>query len=373
MSDFLSNLIHRHLGTCMVVEPRAPSRFEIGLTDSEIRLSMDPPDMEETGDKNRDRGGILDQFQGNHADRPAVHALKPRRADTEVKSPRGRHAETAEPLNKGLMHTEDAIRPVAYDSIFADQKALEMKAHRGAPSSERRKRQLARPNPAEQKHPHEEIGPRIEIHRQSSAEIENRTPPPGNILKGIAGTNPAEEAHAYAVEFEDGMESGLPNRIGNTLASLQGHSKGRPAEYPKTDKVDGPAVAGAANTEDAEKSAAAQPSRESSFFIDTGKTSAREPGPKQPYAFDLNMPGTSGEGLLGPPTRLFGRQAEFSRRWKELSRKAQPEPVIHVTIGRIEVKATNLQKPKQPRHEKKPSGIMSLDKYLNQFGRGGRG
>ena len=373
MSDFLSNLIHRHLGTCMVVEPRVPSRFEIGLTHSEIRLSMDPSDMEETGDKNRDRRDIRDQIQENNAIRPAVHALKPRRSDTEVKSPRGSHADAAEPLNKGLMHTEDEIRPVAYDSIFADQKALEMQAHPDALPSERRKRQLARPNPVEQKHPHEEIGPRIEIHRQSSAEIENRTQPSGNILKGISGTSPAEEAHAHAVKFEDGMESGLPNRIGNTLASLQGHSKGRFAEYPKTDKVDGPAVAGVTNTGDAEKSPAAQPSRESSFFVDTGKTGAREPGLKQPYAFDLDTPGMSGEGLLEPPTRLFGRQAEFSRRWKELSQKAQPEPVIHVTIGRIEVKATNLQKPKQPRRQKKPSGVMSLDRYLNQIGRGGRG
>ncbi|MCP5099048.1 MAG: hypothetical protein GY943_26140 [Chloroflexi bacterium] len=48
---------------------------------------------------------------------------------------------------------------------------------------------------------------------------------------------------------------------------------------------------------------------------------------------------------------------------------SQPEPVIHVTIGRVEVKANRPQNLSQPKRSKKVP-IMSLDEYLKQS-RGG--
>lgn len=47
------------------------------------------------------------------------------------------------------------------------------------------------------------------------------------------------------------------------------------------------------------------------------------------------------------------------------------EPVINVTIGRIEVRANQSQAPEQTRKKKKPSGVMSLDHYLKQRTQGG--
>lgn len=79
------------------------------------------------------------------------------------------------------------------------------------------------------------------------------------------------------------------------------------------------------------------------------------------------------QGLLGSPAWLSRRESESDSGLFNKNSKAETEPVINVTIGRIEVKATKLREPEQPRQQKKPSGVMSLDKYLSQSGRGGRG
>jgi hypothetical protein len=77
-------------------------------------------------------------------------------------------------------------------------------------------------------------------------------------------------------------------------------------------------------------------------------------------------------GLLQPPPWLLDMQAEFNQRWREMNSKPEAERVINVTIGRVEVRAVPAEAPKQPKRNKQPSDIMSLDEYLNQRGRGGR-
>jgi len=55
-----------------------------------------------------------------------------------------------------------------------------------------------------------------------------------------------------------------------------------------------------------------------------------------------------------------------------LINKASIEPVINVTIGRIEVRAIQSREPDLPKSQGKPSGVMSLDQYLNMRSQGGR-
>ena len=64
-------------------------------------------------------------------------------------------------------------------------------------------------------------------------------------------------------------------------------------------------------------------------------------------------------------TRLYGGPH------MELTNKVSAEPVINITIGRIEVRATQFEAQKQPRRQRKPSGVMSLDTYLQQRTHGG--
>lgn len=78
------------------------------------------------------------------------------------------------------------------------------------------------------------------------------------------------------------------------------------------------------------------------------------------------------EALLIPPAWLARLQAEIQRQGDLRRPQKQPEPVINVTIGRVEVYASAPAAPPKPKSKPKAPGVMSLDDYLNQRkGRGG--
>ncbi len=78
-----------------------------------------------------------------------------------------------------------------------------------------------------------------------------------------------------------------------------------------------------------------------------------------------NKQTTHPSGLLQTPNWLAQRQADINQRWQQSNTHAATEPVVNVTIGRIEVRAIQTEK-KQHTTPKKPSGVMSLDAYLKQ-------
>lgn len=72
-------------------------------------------------------------------------------------------------------------------------------------------------------------------------------------------------------------------------------------------------------------------------------------------------------GLLQTPDWLAEMQSSLTERWQAPNAQTEPEPVINVTIGRIEVRAIQTDSPTPPpQPDKKPSGIMSLSDYLEQ-------
>lgn len=72
-------------------------------------------------------------------------------------------------------------------------------------------------------------------------------------------------------------------------------------------------------------------------------------------------------GLLQTPDWLAEMQSSLTERWQALNAQTEPEPVINVTIGRVEVRAIQTDSPTPPpQPNKKPSGIMSLSDYLEQ-------
>ncbi len=71
-------------------------------------------------------------------------------------------------------------------------------------------------------------------------------------------------------------------------------------------------------------------------------------------------------GLLQIPNWLTQMQADINTRGQEIYNKTETEPVVNVTIGRVEVLATQVQTPKKLKETAKPSGVMSLDEYLKQ-------
>ena len=74
-------------------------------------------------------------------------------------------------------------------------------------------------------------------------------------------------------------------------------------------------------------------------------------------------------GQLQVPDWLTGLRTDLARRWQETN--ATTEPVVNVTIGRVEVRAVRSETPERPKRKKKPGGVMSLEDYLKQCERKG--
>ncbi len=93
-------------------------------------------------------------------------------------------------------------------------------------------------------------------------------------------------------------------------------------------------------------------------------TEPQETGPGANGLFEV-------PGWLEVPAWAAGKQPIFPK--ESLLNYTQPEkePVINVTIGRIEVRAIRSPVPEPHRQPKKPSGVMTLDQYLSRSKQGG--
>ncbi|MCF6256971.1 MAG: hypothetical protein L3K25_11860 [Gammaproteobacteria bacterium] len=87
---------------------------------------------------------------------------------------------------------------------------------------------------------------------------------------------------------------------------------------------------------------------------------------KQTLENPLEQQETHQAGLLQTPDWLAEIQSSLTERWQALNAQTEPEPVINVTIGRVEVRAVQTDSPTQSQPDKKPSGVMSLSDYLEQ-------
>lgn len=71
-------------------------------------------------------------------------------------------------------------------------------------------------------------------------------------------------------------------------------------------------------------------------------------------------------GLFQNPEWLAEIRSDLQRRARQPAAQSPSEPVINVTIGRVEVRATGAETRRSPAAGNKPSGIMSLDDYLEK-------
>jgi hypothetical protein len=365
MSEFFTNLLDRHLGTCNVVEPRGRSRFETEVAGSAIPLPIDHSGTDETGDENLERRDSVVRNPENHSVGPPVNSVGPQRIDTEVKLPVD-HTEPADAMGDNLERQDDLIRPTANDSISANVNAPEMEPHLGTPVLRQQDRQSVKPKPVAQTNPKEENVPRQIIHRHSTVVTESQPTLPGDLPKRISDTNSTAEASADTSELGYPFESELNNRITTMLARLQDHQYVRPAEHAETNNLDRSVITRPDTADDTEKDRTAQPLLVAPLFDESEKVGSSDTDQARQYAFASDNRDISRDGSLEPPTWLSDMQAEFNRRWNELNSKSEPEPVINVTIGRVEVRAVQADTPKKTQRKKKPSSVMSLDAYLNQ-------
>jgi hypothetical protein len=78
------------------------------------------------------------------------------------------------------------------------------------------------------------------------------------------------------------------------------------------------------------------------------------------------------QNLLQTSSRLASRRRELNGHDVFLKdSNVETGPVTNITIGRVEVRAIPPKNDEKTKHKKKPSGIMSLDKYLSRQKQGG--
>ena len=100
-----------------------------------------------------------------------------------------------------------------------------------------------------------------------------------------------------------------------------------------------------------------------------------EPLQKSAMANIINKPGQENKsnaqpGLFEIPSWLSQLQQELRARVNDRAPNNASEPVINVTIGRVEVRAVQGEQIKNNRAKPKPKTVLGLDEYLKQ-GRGG--
>lgn len=190
---------------------------------------------------------------------------------------------------------------------------------------------------------------------------------------GSPGTPPVEKHQSpiggmhYEAPSERTLESGLDNRIETLLQQL----RGQPAPQSLTTRADSPNRGSLSQPPEVGREEIAKSSRQQARGLpQEGKRSAVAKIPELTISpIERN---SRQAGLLEPPPWLSEMQAEFNRRWQEMNSRIETEPVINVTIGRVEVRAVQAESPKQSKRKNKPIGVMSLDEYLSQRGHGGR-
>ncbi|HFE32020.1 MAG TPA: hypothetical protein ENJ17_01785 [Gammaproteobacteria bacterium] len=90
--------------------------------------------------------------------------------------------------------------------------------------------------------------------------------------------------------------------------------------------------------------------------------------PAQDPALGLPLPESGNATLLAPAwlAELSKLQSSLQTHGPEPTTPPREEPVVNVTIGRIEIKASPEPPASAPRKENKPRGVMTLQDYLQQ-------
>lgn len=377
MSAFIEHLINRHLGKGEQVLPRARARFETGTAATYL-----PQDTEE--------------------------GSNPTPTDAETLSVDSPAPETP-PVNS----TGD-YNPIKHPGHVQYQPGT-----------------LIKPPEVKTKKMEQESGPVPQPIRGVPVEldIDNNTdnnkvspheppipanPPQESVRKrdGMSKETPA--AHKYTIMNENRWEHNLENRPDPIVQTI---TKGllQPLEQNPSagfEKPANPEHTVTVNTKIQEKSTSAAPGLSPSadppmkfmeprpiikesqpvtpILQDTGSDSLEfpeaaaslsgtyQPAPLEPVPSpELPMNGTGQEDsaagsrvLLEAPEWLAGKQSQLHKELFTMESKAEAEPVINVTIGRIEVRAVKQQEPPPPRRFVPPKPKLSLDDYLEQRNRG---
>ena len=325
MSDFFSHLLQRHLGESPRIEPRRRARFEPEPLAAVAPPMPTPPD---------DSPGEDASWTGPAMDAPQPVAPAPRRFAPSIAAP------AFQPLPQERRAAPGTVAPAK--EAFDSRPLREQGRPRGP----------AQP-PSQPKLLNEVIAE--------------------SLLEPTGTASSTTLLIARPVPRQAPPLAAAPSQVSSTAmpAEIRREDEGQPRGIPhqeEDNRIRRLAEASTPLTQTDQSLGAPTvllPKVDPSLFIASKRPDATE-APAAPAAEQLRR-----EGLLVPPAWLAQLQAQIQRQCALQQAQEQPEPVINVTIGRVEVRAQTSPALPQPKSKVKRPTVMSLDDYLSQ--RKGRG
>lgn len=381
MMDFFANMINRHLGTAEIVEPRARARFEpesrIAAVDIPNNLETEQ-DLAWREDRNRhardeSAGPAFSGRQLGTNERVEPHARARDGLGNKIAA-----LDTPDNLEfaQDRARREDRIRHATDESTEPDLNVSDKKNNRNGPIIQEQPSKVLKPALGQLSETFQQT---ITQPRPPSAPLAEAHPPlSASADHAAASKKPPLGAPPLNRGLDDRIETLLqrlrgPQNFQSSATGVDDSERGHRSQPPELDdwdqipKLRTPSVTPSHGGREEAGKSSKQPVRS---LPPEGRKPTADRSPEPAISSIERNP--RHVGLLEPPSWLLQMQAEFSRRWQEINPKSEAEPVINVTIGRVEVRAVQAEPPRQPKRKNKPTGVMSLDEYLNQRGRGGR-
>lgn len=362
MSQFFSNLINRHLGTCSVVEPRMPSRFETERITSQEPSIFAPLEPDDTPVERREHTERVVPSPERRSHWSVIEAVGQKQRDSQIEKPIH--------LFKWIDPTENHLDSQDKQARSGEKNAARLLGNPMPPPSHLDTQQVRqmeaqphKPIPGgKPKVLHDEAVQSIK-YRDESVENERLSTSFLEAFKHISGT---DQGHAKTDAFGDHFLGDLEARLRRITARFQAHNNSPTVAQLDVDSLDRAGSIKPENRDDRKAARVDGGIQAGPLFDATKQTRTSFSNQDQPDVTSKNSGDTSDDAALAPPNWFSDMQADFNRRWNKLDKKSQSEPVVNVTIGRVEVRAEAPKAPPKARSGAKPSVVMTLDAYLNQ-------
>jgi len=325
MNDFFTNLVSRHLGTCDTIQPRTPGRFEVDSS----RGGVDSPDE-----------GINSLISGINVPTVTINEsdlMGSKKDDSSSSFPELNEHSTQLDLTE-----QQEVPP--------DFHALPTRPNETHPFDE----VLRDFEPPATEHALDEQGSQ-QYESQISIPSEKRT----SLLNAAVSLDsaPTSERQTNRQNAVHDPENELDHRIRAMLQRLLGDSGSQLTQSALDEHSRQHYQGQMAETKHPLLNADV-------VSLDLAPTSEGQINRQNNVSVDGEGENSSLYDSLEPPSWLAEIENRFNKPLKNI--EAKTEPVINVTIGRVEVRAVQTEAAKKTRHSKKLTGVMPLDEYLKK-------
>lgn len=341
MNGFFTNLVDRHLGTCDTIQPRSRGRFETDSISVAAAYSAEGtgPDLTE----HEQTPQTSAEFSIDES--PTLTSHKP--GPIENKNDFSSHSSSDQktPPSKSTVTEEHAAHFGAHVLPIKSQRTqsadIDIQPNRGTvkPDQPDKVSMVDDKNTIINKYLNSNVNKLDEVMRG------NNLPPTSSTGEHLLENELNHRIHAMLKRLTDNPSSPATspdqnersNQSNETLLSI----------LPETETP----LSNSANAS-----------------LESSPASNRQ-ATQEENRFSENQDIVERHRQLEPPLWLSDMASQLTQRLRE--KETKTEPVINVTIGRVEIRAVQTEKPKSVAHTKKPTGVMTLDNYLKRREGGG--